>query len=100
MENIFEVPCGTLKISMSEHKMVAIVYDNDPYYGDKIDYPVKIYRGMIENYMGERGRVLHGWINTPCISNSLLVDIKDGNSIFLKKNVHKIYDVNSTCRIF
>ena len=99
MKNYFELPCGKLEIDMSNHRMVAIVCD-DPYRGDMIQQPVKIYRGCITNYMGEVGRVLWGWVSTPFINDSIVEYMKDGDSVFYIQDHHKIYDLETGNRIF
>lgn len=100
MKNHFEIPFGTLEIDMFDHKMVAIVYDNDPFYGNIIQQPVKIYRGLIRNYMREVGRIVHGWCSAPCFDENTLALMKDAGSIFYREKVHKIYDIKSGLRIF
>lgn len=100
MKNHFVIPCGTLEIDMFDHKMVAIVYDNDPYFGDIIKQPVKIYRGVIRNYMGDVGRIVSGWCDSPCYDVKMLAMMKDAECIFYREDIHKIYDLKSGERIF
>lgn len=100
MKNYFKTPCGTLEINMFDHKMVAIVYDNHPYYRDLIQQPVKIYRGLIKNYMGEAGNIVRGWCSAPCYPKHSIEMMKDADSVFYSENIHKIYDLKSGQRIF
>lgn len=100
MKNIYETKCGTLEIDLLNTRMAVIVYENDPYYSDQLEMPVKIYRGCFQDYGGEKGVVVWGWTKLPFIDDATEKFIDHYDVVFFREDLNKIYDFKTGRRIF